>query len=533
MKSLRLALGGIIAITVGLIGAVVTTTPADASAVGGQISRSEVLDRARHWYNQDPPRYDGSDTSQWLADVDGGHRYRRDCSGFVSMSLHLASSPSSFQLSTSTYGVPISWQDLRPGDYLTVDDGVVGDFEDGHVILFEGWAPAYPKFTYYGFGGTDGQRNGLRHRRGDFSGAATSALGGAWPQSDDGGNGAGNTDGHPTAKYKAYKYKNIVEDSGSGIATLYNPNNHNIEVYYNSGGVLTESYWNPTSGWVGSHTVGGPITGTPSALINPNNGNVEIYYNSGGVLTEHFWSPVNGWQGPVSLGNITGSPTAIHNPNNGNIEIYYNSGGTLTEHFWSPVNGWQGPVSLGSITGSPTAVHNTNNHNIEVYYNSGGVLTESYWNPTSGWVGSHTVGGPITGTPSALINPNNGNVEVYYNSGGTLTEHFWSPLNGWQGPLPLGNITGSPTAVHNTNNHNIEVYYNSGGVLTESYWNPTSGWVGSHTVGGPITGTPSALINPNNGNVEIYYNSGGTLTEHFWSPVNGWQGPVSLGAVTS
>ncbi|SCG57203.1 Repeat domain-containing protein [Micromonospora echinaurantiaca] len=216
---------GVVAAAVGLAAAAVAATadpmPAHAaSTAGGPITRSEVLDRARHWYAQDPARYDGGDTSLWLADVDGHHRYRRDCSGFVSMSLHLASSPSSFILSTSTYGVPISRQDLRPGDYLTVDDDGSGGGTDGHVVLFEAWID-HDRFTYYGFGGTDGQRNGLRHRIGDFSGAATPALGGAWPQSDDGGNGAGQIDGHPTSQYRPYRYKNIVDDLGVVEQTEY------------------------------------------------------------------------------------------------------------------------------------------------------------------------------------------------------------------------------------------------------------------------------------------------------------------------
>ena len=221
MKARTILTGILAAAAFGVVGAVATTVaspdPAMAASAGSQLTRSEVLSRARHWYYQDPARYDGGDTSQWMADVDGGHVYRRDCSGFVSMSLHLTSSPSSFQLSTSTYGVQIGWQDLRPGDYLTVDDDGSGGGSDGHVILFERWAPAYPKFTYYGFGGTDGQTNSLRHRMGDFNGAATSPLGGSPPQSDDGSNSAGHTDGHLTSKYKAFRYKNILDNDFADI----------------------------------------------------------------------------------------------------------------------------------------------------------------------------------------------------------------------------------------------------------------------------------------------------------------------------
>ena len=55
------------AAAVGMVSAIAVATaraqPAAATAAGLSISRSEVLERARHWYAQDPPRYDGADTS--------------------------------------------------------------------------------------------------------------------------------------------------------------------------------------------------------------------------------------------------------------------------------------------------------------------------------------------------------------------------------------------------------------------------------------------------------------------------------------
>ncbi|NRQ35399.1 hypothetical protein HII36_26740 [Nonomuraea sp. NN258] len=441
MKALRLILSSFIAIAIGLIAAVVTTAPAAASTAGGQISRSEVLSRARHWYNQDPARYDGSDTGQWLADVDGGHRYRRDCSGFVSMSLHLTSSPSSFNLSTSTYGVPVDPRDLRPGDYLTVDDGVVGDYQNGHVILFEGWAPAYPRFTYYGFGGTDGQRNGLRHRLGDFSGAATPALGGAWPQADDGGNGAGVTDGHPTSRYQAFKYKNIVDDivapetgplaaDGNGLRHVARGPLGDLVYRTRHNGT-----WNTTS-------LGGSIAGTPTLHSTPS-GEVRVFARgTDGHLK--YWAYANGAWNTVDLGgSIAGDPSA-HSPASGEVRVFARgTDGRLK--YWAYANGaWNTADLGGSMAGDPTAYSPASGEVRVFARGTDGQL--KYWAYANGGWNTADLGGSIAGDPSAH-SPASGEVRVFAR-GADGQLKYWAYANGaWNTADLGGSIAGDPAAV--------------------------------------------------------------------------------------
>src|SRR4051794_36811030 len=70
--------------------------PASAtSKVGGSIKRSEVISRAKYWYDR---------RSRFRYNMNGsypdpqGRRYRTDCSGYVSMALHLSSSLSTVTL---------------------------------------------------------------------------------------------------------------------------------------------------------------------------------------------------------------------------------------------------------------------------------------------------------------------------------------------------------------------------------------------------------------------------------------------------
>ncbi len=159
------------------------------SAAGGQITRSETLDRARDWYTRNPPlRYDRSrEPNTLVTDVDGGHKYGPDCSGMVSMAWHLR--PGQYGgLNTSSLpsvSHAINRNDLLPGDILD-------DIGDGHVVLFEAWEPDHVHFSYYSFGG-----NPMRH----YTHAAFNDTSLA---------------GHPTGHYAAYRYNNIV-DGLSGV----------------------------------------------------------------------------------------------------------------------------------------------------------------------------------------------------------------------------------------------------------------------------------------------------------------------------
>src|ERR1041384_4438800 len=85
LRATAVLLGAVLA----LLGAVVAPTAASASTVGGTIARSEIIARAQNWVNRGLT-YDMD--GAWATDLEGGHTYRRDCSGLVSMAWHLGSS---------------------------------------------------------------------------------------------------------------------------------------------------------------------------------------------------------------------------------------------------------------------------------------------------------------------------------------------------------------------------------------------------------------------------------------------------------
>ena len=117
-----------------------TPPPSSTSVVGGYISRTEVLSRAKYWVNRHVPY----SMYAWTYDPQG-RNYRTDCSGFVSMALHLPESANTVTLPKYVYR--ISWSDLRPGDVVgTLGYGTEGS--NGHVVIFNGWANSAHTYFY-------------------------------------------------------------------------------------------------------------------------------------------------------------------------------------------------------------------------------------------------------------------------------------------------------------------------------------------------------------------------------------------------
>lgn len=156
------------------------------SSVNGSISASEILSRAASWngtpYSTTAYKYGpGSDI-----------KYRTDCSGYVSMALHLSSSLTTVSLPSVVHS--ISKATLQPGDLIGVlGAGTSGNA--GHVLLFDGWADS-GHTQYYAW--EDSGDAGVHHLTMPYP---------YWP----------NTSGPSPSLYQPYRYNNETGSTGGGV----------------------------------------------------------------------------------------------------------------------------------------------------------------------------------------------------------------------------------------------------------------------------------------------------------------------------
>lgn len=157
-----------LALTAAVVAVTMNATPAAAgevprvvpaatteSAVGGPISRDEVLERAQYWVSRRDVEY-SQDQGRAVSDNTGG-KYRPDCSGYVSMAWHLPKKGgydySTVDLPEVAHSLNDDKNALLPGDIMLKGGPGTGG-NDGHVLIFDSWDDAaHTTYTAYEQGG--------------------------------------------------------------------------------------------------------------------------------------------------------------------------------------------------------------------------------------------------------------------------------------------------------------------------------------------------------------------------------------------
>ncbi|MEU7282792.1 hypothetical protein AB0A69_29050 [Streptomyces sp. NPDC045431] len=149
-----------------------------SSTANGQITRSEVMSRAKNWYDRNIQYSQSTNMADWEYGPTTDVKYRTDCSGFVSMAWHLQDSLTTYSL--PTVATQISKSDLQPGDIL--------NYKTHHVVLFAGWKDkAAGTFYYYSEGSPSTDMN---YSTADIN--------------------SGTIDSHAYSNYVALRYNKIV-----------------------------------------------------------------------------------------------------------------------------------------------------------------------------------------------------------------------------------------------------------------------------------------------------------------------------------
>ena len=145
----------VLAMAAAILVAVSTTLVSALPAHAAQVTRQELINRAKTWLtanNGGPVPY--SQSLYW-----GSEGYRQDCSGYVSMAARIGAPGQRTVELYDTYSVKLSsMNDLSWGD-IVVDP--VGTGLTRHVVIFDKWADPY-KSSYWAYEQRD--VHGTSHR---------------------------------------------------------------------------------------------------------------------------------------------------------------------------------------------------------------------------------------------------------------------------------------------------------------------------------------------------------------------------------
>ncbi|MFD4530551.1 FG-GAP-like repeat-containing protein [Kitasatospora sp. NPDC058397] len=368
-----------------------TAPPAQAgSSLGGPVNRSEILQRAQYWDDQNVQYNQGAT----YGDGDG-HTYRTDCSGFISMAWHLSAtglgSPTTNTLDSRSLSTRINKSELRPGDAL--------DNISDHVVLFVRWNnQATGDFTYIH---QSNPRTDVTYGNGNVY--------------------TGNISSYPASSYVALRLNKVVEDNttpppatpvgmtgfasadfnGDGKTDLAAVDAATGKMYlYPGTGVgtfgersLIGTGWNTVS-----NVTPGDFNGDGKidlAAVNTANGNLYVYPGNGAGAFGTPWLAGTGWNNLDHLigGDFNGdgkSDIAAVGVADGNLYVYPGNG---AGSFAAPINagtGWNtvGKFASGDFNGdgkTDIAAVGTADGNLYVYPGNGAGSFAAPVNAGTGW----------------------------------------------------------------------------------------------------------------------------------------------------
>ncbi|MFD2468969.1 hypothetical protein [Amycolatopsis silviterrae] len=454
---------------------------AQASDLGGPITRAEIIERAQYWVDHPPGPYN---QKEWSPGPGGDRSYRRDCSGYVSMAWHINADPSTFTLPNFSHEIPRS--ELKPGDIL--------NNITEHTFIFDQWLDGNGRFSYYSFGSTP-----VRHLTASMSDASL--------------------DGHPNGSYRAFRYNNVVDDvpappGDAGIAASASYRYGSQEHMFSRGvdGSLLHSY--NTGESIESESYPGELVGEPVALVS---GDVQHVFAllTGDRLGHWFWRPDDA--DPVfevAATDIGGNPSGYAFGD----QVHVLARGTdnrLRHIYWTPQN--QDVVEESApqeLTGDPVAyVWHDQQH---VFARTpDGQLGHWWWTPADNEPQYTTWGGQIAGNPAGYAFGDQQHVYARTPEG-TLAHYYWTPQDGVTiEPLPQ-TLTGDPVAyVWNDQQHVFARTPDD--QLGHWWWTPEDNEPHYVSWGGNLGANPTGFATPGQQNV-YGRTTDGVLTHWYWTP---------------
>ncbi|MET8040445.1 hypothetical protein ABZU25_06215 [Micromonospora sp. NPDC005215] len=465
-------------IATGLVG--LSPAPAQASTIDGPIDRGEIMRRAQNWVDRGITYT--QDQGVAASDDEGSHKYRRDCSGLVSMVWHLDKksdgwdyNTNDFQGSNSRWFTLASRDDWQPGDAMV---------RTGHMELFAFWA----------------DRND--HGKGAY----------------------------------VYSFNNTGE-------TVQNPKDESNfdNLGFNSAGDLSSFKPIRRTGLIASPSTPAKPQATKLSVALNADGRMQAFQTRGSGAVYSTWqsAPNSVFGDWANLGgNALKSPTAVTKAD-GRIELFAIGGDGKLYHKWqSTVNGpFSDWTSLGgSALSSDLNVATNADGRLQVFVIGGNGSLYSIWQTTTSgpWSAWANLGGTDLRSLSA-VKKKDGRIELFAIGGDGKLYHKWQntangPFSDWTSLG--GNDLTTELAISANADGRLQVFVIGGNGALYSLWQTTTSgpWSDWTNLDGTDLSAVRA-VTKTDGRMELFAIGGDGKLYHKWQttangPFSAW---TSLG----
>ncbi|MEZ0114575.1 hypothetical protein ABH920_008610 [Catenulispora sp. EB89] len=463
-------------------------TCADQSTPDGEISGCMAATRAMSWVNANNGNGVIYDQGATFNSPDGVP-YRTDCSGFVSMALHLTPTGLSAFVTGDMYEAngfqDVAKDSLQQGDIL--DNPSAGDA--GHVVMFDHWTDS-THTSYWGFEqhGPSGSYGTSYHviPYPYFSGSGTyypQHYTGLTPYSQ--GTGGRIASGvHQDGRVEVFavtpaggienRYETTADGSWSNwsgfgpsgtslsvvsVATARHLDGR-LEVFavMSDGSILNKYEQTADGSWSGWNSFANAKTAKSITVGVHQDGRLEVFAvtPSGGIQNNYETAPDKAWAGWSGFGpTISGTGPTVDSVttgqhHDGRLEVFaVMSDGSMQNKYegapdgsWSAWNGYA-PAKTAKGTGSPgtdsAGVHLDGRMEVFAVTPGGGIQNKYETAPDQAWTGWNDFGPSGVATATTVTRHQDGRLEVFaVMSDGSIQNKYesspggsWSPWNSY------------------------------------------------------------------------------------------------------
>jgi hypothetical protein len=287
-------------------------------------------------------------------------------------------------------------------------------------------------------------------------------------------------------------------------------------------------YWNWTYYFAKCQQSSGTSAGASGVdACSWGTGRIDTFVRGTGNDLRHQWYVSGeGWSAWQSLGGtISGDPSAV-SWGVGRIDVFAKGGGNSIYHKWYDGGNWSAWENLGgSFVGSPDAcsytagrldvfARGTDNHIYQRYYNSG-----------SGWAAWVDQGGILNSDPTA-VSWGDGRIDIFARGGGNaIYQKYWSSGTGWSAWVSQGGTCASGPDACSWAPGRIDYFVLGGGnaVFHKSFTSGV-GWSVYDSLGGIGAGDPGCC-SWGSGRLDVFVRGGGDDIYHKYYDNGAWQSP--------